>query len=112
MLPSELRETVARLRVIAEAREIVTPSQLGIIADALSIAASEIERLGAQSSYEKTRYRHKKTGGLYVFECQAKDAETGAALVIYRNVSTRECWVRPLPEFTDGRFAEEGAAHV
>ena len=111
MVSSDLRATAAQLMVIAERRELVTTSQIEIIADALSIAAEKIERLNARTRHQKTRYRHLKTGGIYFFECQAKDEKTGMVLAIYRNVATGECWARPMTDFQDGRFVAMDGLH-
>jgi len=111
MVSSDLRAASAALMVIAERRELVTHSQIEIIANALDIAAAKIERLIARTRHQKTRYQHIKTGGVYVFECQAKDEKTAAALAVYRNVATGEFWVRPLAEFQDGRFVAEDGLH-
>jgi hypothetical protein len=47
MESTELRAMAARVRVIAQKREVVSVGSLGTIADALSDAAAEIELLNA-----------------------------------------------------------------
>lgn len=49
-------------------------------------------------------YRHKKTGGIYGVVCNATRESNGELLAVYRNVETGEHWVRPVSEFSDGRF--------
>lgn len=62
----------------------------------------------------RDQYRHVRTGTIYVVEWVALDAaDPSRRLVVYRELTTLHCWVRPLGEFMDGRFeriAEKGGA--
>jgi hypothetical protein len=48
------------------------------------------------------KYRHRK-GGIYTLIALAKHTETGEDLVVY-SAESGEVWVRPLDQFSDGRF--------
>lgn len=50
-----------------------------------------------------TRWRHVKTGGLYVIVDTAIREADGTAMVVYRS-ETGVVWARPLSEFGDGRY--------
>lgn len=56
-------------------------------------------------------YQH-KSGGLYRIVCEATDFPMQNPQVVYRNIETGECWVRPKSEFEDGRFKRVPAEHV
>ncbi len=52
-------------------------------------------------------YRHVRTGDAYVVEWVALDADDPTRrLVVYRELTTLHCWVRPVSEFMDGRFVK------
>lgn len=55
-------------------------------------------------------YRHKKIGGTYQVLMLATIEATMTPAVVYgaRKDGRRECWVRPLVEFCDGRFEPVG----
>ena len=52
-------------------------------------------------------FQHLRTQGVYrvvTAEARSTDKPSPVPVVVYRNVTSGECWVRPLAEFTDGRF--------
>ena len=49
-------------------------------------------------------YRHKNTGGLYTVICNAQMVAGGDRVVVYRNLFSKQTWVRPETSFNDGRF--------
>lgn len=51
-------------------------------------------------------YRHKKTGGIYSWQCDAIMESDGTQMTVYSNLSTNQYYVRPSSEFYDGRFEE------
>lgn len=59
-------------------------------------------------------YRHKKTGGTYQFLMFATIEATMTPAVVYaaRKDGVRQCWVRPVDEFCDGRFEPVDMATV
>lgn len=64
----------------------------------------------------KGRWLHVKTGGVYLFIALAQIEATGEPAVVYEALDDKgtgpagsRVWVRPLSEFTDGRFVREAA---
>lgn len=57
-----------------------------------------------------TRWRHEKTGNVYVvlFEAMLEDTLTPAVVYEREGVPDVRRWVRPVAEFTDGRFVPLG----
>ena len=54
------------------------------------------------------RYRHKKTGGIYVVVTLGKLEGRGTEMVVYLALSDSTVWIRPFDEFADGRFEHLG----
>lgn len=62
--------------------------------------------------YPHSRWRHKRRQTIYLVLAvgllQASDGDLhnheGEQLVVYRDISSQQVWVRPLREFLDGRF--------
>lgn len=50
-------------------------------------------------------YVHAKTGGTYHVRLVALRESDAEPMVVYGNAHLTLVWVRPLSEFTDGRFA-------
>ena len=51
-----------------------------------------------------TKFRHKKTGGVYTLESYATIEATMTQAIVYRHFKTGKVWVRSEKEFFDGRF--------
>jgi hypothetical protein len=49
-------------------------------------------------------YLHKKTGGYYFLQAIGSIESTLEKVAIYRSRKTNDYWVRPIAEFSDGRF--------
>lgn len=49
-------------------------------------------------------YRHRKTGEVYHVRLVALNEADKVPVVVYGNETRTLTWVRPLAEFTDGRF--------
>ena len=59
---------------------------------------------------EKQVYLHFK-GGCYFVEMLAFDSATEEEVVVYRNLDSKNVWVRPLNEFMDVKETDKGYAY-
>lgn len=72
-----------------------------------------VERFGLLMSVEDlqvgSRWVHSKSGGVYVLLGLATLERTLEQCVVYRRADGGETWIRPVTEFTDGRFTRDEA---
>lgn len=52
------------------------------------------------------KYKHIRTGGIYIVESFSVHVKSSENLVNYRSLNTNELWSRNCDEFYDGRFEE------
>ena len=54
-----------------------------------------------KNEQQKHRYKHLKSGGIYIFICEALKEDNQEKYVVYQSEETNIVWIRPKIEFDE-----------